>query len=168
MRLNLGSGAWNPPGFTSVDLEGGDVRHDLRVFPWPFPDGAAEEILASHILEHLTRADGARFLAECARILRPGGVLRLAVPDMDRFIDCHLSGDFGPLGGYPLVDLNVLMGGGWAEPRPHWRHAYMYSWGSLAWACARAGLVPERRSFGPPHTPEYQHISLYVDARRPA
>jgi hypothetical protein len=44
MRLNLGSGGQAlGDGWTNVDLDGGEVRHDLRVTPWPFADGCASE-----------------------------------------------------------------------------------------------------------------------------
>jgi SAM-dependent methyltransferase len=48
----------------------------------PEPDGSAEVIYASHMFEHLDRHDAAAFLSEARRVLRPGGVLRLAVPDI--------------------------------------------------------------------------------------
>lgn len=169
MRLNLGSADRALDGFVSVDLDAGDVRHDLRAMPWPFEDGSAEVILASHVIEHLTRDEGAAFLAECARVLAPGGVLALACPDLDRFIDAWRTGDFRPLGGYRWINLNTFMGGGLEEPRAAWRHQTMYCWASLAWACQVAGLTPRRVTFdgsaaGDVHTPQYAAISLYVDA----
>ena len=169
MRLNLGAGDWRPDGWVTVDVEDADVRHDLAVTPWPFADGAADAILASHILEHVTRDQAARFLAECARVLAPGGVLAIAVPDMDRFIDARLAGDDTPLDGYVWTNLNWLLGGGPMESRAHWRHQYMWCWGSLAWACQVAGLAPRRATFddsAAPHQPAYRAISLYVDATK--
>ena len=41
-----------------------------------------DAIYASHMLEHLDRAEARSFLAECRRVLKPGGILRLAVPDL--------------------------------------------------------------------------------------
>jgi predicted SAM-dependent methyltransferase len=48
------------------------------------PHGAAtvDAIYASHMLEHLDRTEARSFLAECRRVLKPGGILRLAVPDL--------------------------------------------------------------------------------------
>ena len=40
-------------------------------------------IFSSHMLEHLTREDGFKWLKECFRILKPGGIIRIAVPDTD-------------------------------------------------------------------------------------
>lgn len=171
MNLNLGGGNQKIEGFSSVDLTPeADYIHDLSQMPWPFPDASCEALLASHVLEHFSRDQGARFLAECARILKPGGTLAIAVPDMDRFIDAKLTRDFRPLGGYFWTDLNHLCGGDASEQNPFMRHRYMYSWASLAWALTEVGLTPQRVGFGGSalglvHNEAYVHISLYVDAR---
>jgi predicted SAM-dependent methyltransferase len=169
MKLNLGAGGVHPDGFTSVDLRGADVNHDLSEMPWPFQNSSATAILASHVLEHFDQKAGALFLRECARILKPDGILSVAVPDMDKFIEARLTGRWELLGGYLWTDLNDLLGGGENEPHPEQRHKYMYSWGSLAWALWDAGLQPKRVGFedcalGAVHTAQYRAISLYVDA----
>jgi SAM-dependent methyltransferase len=167
MRLNLGAGATHLDGFTSVDLSDADICHDLSVFPWPFADNSADAILASHVLEHFSLSDACHFLAECARILKPGARLSLAVPDLDKFVEAWRTGDFRPLGGYAWVNLNTFMGGGFDEPREAWRHKSMWNWSALAWECRQVGLVPHRREFYAPHTEVYRAISLYVDAHKP-
>lgn len=53
-----------------------DVREGIKM-----ADNSVDIILASHFLEHLTREEGVKFLAECYRVLKPNGLLRLAVPD---------------------------------------------------------------------------------------
>lgn len=75
-KLDLGAGTDDREGYTTVDAvarTNPDVLHDLNEYPWPFDDNSAERIRASHVLEHLVDVDAA--LAECARILRPSGVL---------------------------------------------------------------------------------------------
>lgn len=60
-----------------------DIRHtpivdlicDLQQFPWPFPDGWADEIQAVDVLEHIVHMLQA--VEECGRILKPGGLLRV-------------------------------------------------------------------------------------------
>ena len=161
MRLNLGCAKWKLPGWENVDLP----EVDLSVFPWPWDDGSVSEILASHILEHFDRETGFRFLQECGRVLSPGCVLHIAVPDMDKFIDCWLLGDFSPLDGYAWTSLNYLMGGDGSERRQEWRHRYMYSYASLAWTLQNAGLAPHRQFLRLNiDNPKYSPISLYVDA----
>ncbi len=61
-----------------------------------FADGSVEEIYASHVLEHLGYAERLpRALAEFHRVLRPGGMLRVSVPDFEvlcrLFLDASLS-----------------------------------------------------------------------------
>jgi len=61
-------------------------RADIRILdvrePLPFATGSFDAIYASHLLEHLFLADALRLLRECHRVLRPGGTLRLVVPDL--------------------------------------------------------------------------------------
>jgi len=59
--------------------------HDLRK-PLPFPDNTFSAIYASHVLEHLYRSQGLVLLSECKRVLKPGGVLRLVVPDLQSMV----------------------------------------------------------------------------------
>lgn len=77
-KVNLGCGDNNIRGYEPVDVRvnGKDVRKlDL-------PDGSQDETYASHVLEHLPIADVAETLAEWVRVLKPGGTLRIAVPDV--------------------------------------------------------------------------------------
>lgn len=48
----------------------------------PHDTASVDVIYSSHMLEHMFREDAEAFLCECHRVLRPGGVLRLAVPDL--------------------------------------------------------------------------------------
>lgn len=167
LRLNLGNGNQKLAGWTNVDLTGkADIYHDLRLCPWPFDDGSASEILASHVLEHFTRDEGYRFLDECYRILGPNGALHIAVPDMDKFIDAHLSGDFSPLKGYEWTDLNHLMGGDESELFYFNKHRYMYCFASLAYTLLNTGFAGIVRRVKPMDfdNAKHAHLSLYMDA----
>lgn len=87
MKLNLGAGKKSLPGWVNVDIypgDGIDVALDLSLAPKcyaTFPDGAAEEILAKHFIEHLTPLEWVATLPEWHRILAPGGVLTIECPD---------------------------------------------------------------------------------------
>lgn len=48
----------------------------------PFADASADAAYHSHFLEHLDAADARSFVAEVRRVLKPGGVHRIVVPDM--------------------------------------------------------------------------------------
>lgn len=47
----------------------------------PYMDKSVSLIVASHFLEHISRADGEKFLKECRRVLKPDGIIRLTIPD---------------------------------------------------------------------------------------
>lgn len=67
----------------AYDAIAGEVmRHDLRK-GIPFPDGSADAVYHSHLLEHLDRDAVPGFLAEVRRVLKPGGVHRIVVPDLE-------------------------------------------------------------------------------------
>ena len=61
------------------------VVHDLRK-PLPFPENSICAIYGSHVLEHLYRVEADALIAECKRVLKPGGVLRLVVPDLQSLV----------------------------------------------------------------------------------
>ena len=83
IRLHLGCGKRHIPGFIHVDAAPAPhVDWVTRVERLSmFEDGAAELIYASHVLEHFSRREVPRVLAEWRRVLARGGILRLAVPD---------------------------------------------------------------------------------------
>ena len=89
MKLNLGCSGVFYEGYTSVDLD----ERLLEVFPeedviiadvrdLPFADNSVEEIYASHLLEHFDFRDPV--LEEWKRVLIPGGLITVVVPDIVR------------------------------------------------------------------------------------
>lgn len=52
----------------------------------PFPTDSCAYLFAEHVIEHVPYRAGLAFLRECHRVLMPGGVLRLAFPDVSRFM----------------------------------------------------------------------------------
>lgn len=58
----------------------------------PFPDNSARAIFSEHFLEHIDYStDAPRFLSGCARVLMPAGILRLVVPDAEKYLKAYLS-----------------------------------------------------------------------------
>ena len=52
-----------------------------------------EVVYHSHMLEHLTNNEGIEFLRECNRVLQPGAIMRLLVPDLESFSKKYVEGD---------------------------------------------------------------------------
>ena len=61
------------------------LTHDVRA-PLPFENNYLSAIYASHLLEHLYLEEARCLLQECLRVLRPRGVLRIVVPDLNAFV----------------------------------------------------------------------------------
>ncbi|HKY59073.1 MAG TPA: methyltransferase domain-containing protein [Aeromicrobium sp.] len=66
------------------------MRHDLRK-GIPFADQSVDGVYHSHLLEHLDREAVPTFLAEVKRVLKPGGVHRIVVPDLERDARAYLA-----------------------------------------------------------------------------
>lgn len=67
--------------------------HDLRK-PLPWSDGSFDAIYASHLFEHMYADEVRRLMVECRRVLSPGGILRVVVPDLEVIIRGYTSGVF--------------------------------------------------------------------------
>ena len=101
--LNLGCGSHFHPDWVNVDLiaTAPSVRtHDLQK-PLPFEAESFSAVYHSHVLEHLPRERALSFLKECHRVLQPKGVLRVAVPDLERQATLYLENLRGALAGDP-------------------------------------------------------------------
>ena len=93
--LNLGCGRRfsQNPEWTNIDLRSSHDRvmaHDLAT-GIPFPDGTYDAVYHSNMLEHLDRAAAERLLRECCRVLKPGGLCRVGVPDMEDIARVYLA-----------------------------------------------------------------------------
>lgn len=69
-----------PFGRFPTNVQYGDVVQGLAI-----PNESVELLYCSHVLEHLSLADLRRALRECHRILKPQGIFRLVVPDLEFF-----------------------------------------------------------------------------------
>ncbi len=91
--LNVGCGQRFHSSWTNVDLEPADrsvTKHDITQ-GLPCETGSYDGIYHSHVLEHLDPDDGIRLLDECHRVLKPGGVLRIVVPNLERIAKLYLE-----------------------------------------------------------------------------
>jgi SAM-dependent methyltransferase len=108
LKLHLGCADKILPGFVNVDLRdlpGVDVSgvDVTKLDRWE--SGSVDLIYACHVLEHVPRVRTFSTLLEWNRVLRPGGVLRVAVPDWDATVKLYRrTGDYENL-------LNWIYGG---------------------------------------------------------
>ncbi len=170
LRLHLGS-AWQPKeGWFNVDLVGHPVdlawnlAHGL-----PFPDGSAEAIFHEHLLEHLTLEAAAKLIEESYRVLSPGGVMRIAVPDAGRYLLSYANGGQGLIDEYrPGRPTNLL-----AAQEIFYLHGHRSAWDleTLELFVRAAGFDQcETRESGNsriepcPDSPHREQESIYVEA----
>ena len=131
--LNIGCGAVHHPAWTNVDVSYqkdipnlivADVRDGL-----PIPDCSFEAVYTSHLLEHLPGTAAHFFVRECYRVLKPGGILRVVVPDLEgiareylRQLEALVAGDDAAEANYDWMLLELYdqtvrdkSGGGMAD-----------------------------------------------------
>ena len=75
IKLNLGCGSDHKKGFINIDIDKRlkpDLVHDVRK-KLPYKANSVDHILLQDLLEHVTKEDGEKLLADCSRVLRAGG-----------------------------------------------------------------------------------------------
>jgi predicted SAM-dependent methyltransferase len=96
LRLHLGCGRRVLDGWINIDSRSkpGVLRMKLPRGLRRFDDGSARYIYASHLLEHLEYpAEASEFVVQCHRVLKPGGVLRIIVPGIEKIIRAYVRDD---------------------------------------------------------------------------
>jgi predicted SAM-dependent methyltransferase len=98
--VNFGAGSSGLEGWINVDAyrcPGVNFVWDCR-YPVPLPDACARGVFSEHFLEHLEYETEVRdFLRECHRIMRPGAVIRIVVPDAGAYIRAYSAPDWQDL-----------------------------------------------------------------------
>ena len=155
LKLNIGSGDRAiMKGYVNVDARYGDAAYPLE-----YGDSVVDEIYASHILEHFGGCEVPNVLRDWVRALRPGGVLKVAVPNFKWIAEQYIAGNPNmPLGGY-------LMGG---QTDQNDFHKSVFDESILSQALGVAGLVDIQ-----PWQSEIQDcaslpVSLNLMGRKPA
>ena len=103
---------------------------------FPYPDDSVTAVYSSHMLEHIPRSAAAFCLKECHRVLKPGGVIRIAVPDLDQWIR-----EYDPA----QPDIFVTRAFEPSERRSKNQHHYLYNEISLGRLLQECGFAHARR-----------------------
>ena len=149
MLLNLGCGHKKLPGFINVDgnedeRSKPDLVHDLTK-PLPWGDGEADEIHAYHVIEHFDRWLAPDILKDWARVLKPGGLLVLECPCLNKVLGIF---NHFVTNGEP-VDGRLTMWALYGDPRYQDRamcHRWCYSVAELMALVEEAGLKAEHKT----------------------
>ncbi len=168
-RLPLGRQIFRTPLWPR-DVRRVDVRKRI-----PFPDSLVWCIYCSHAFHHFTYEESKSVARECFRVLRPGGVLRIVVPDLGIRVRKYLADTADPMASHsfisgiaPAAHISEIF-----HPGAH--HKQMFDARSLVHVLQEARFpAPEVRTFGSSRISEIAEIelacrlseSLYVEATK--
>jgi predicted SAM-dependent methyltransferase len=100
LLVNIGCGSSGKPGWINTDIDphpGVNCFWDCRK-SLPFPDNSVKWIFTEHFVEHLDYTEEIPYiLTDCYRVLEPGGVIRIIVPDAEKYLRGYCCGDWDEL-----------------------------------------------------------------------
>lgn len=180
LNVNIGSGYRGHAGWVNLDALGSpgvSHRYDLRR-RLPFGDGSVHILFTEHLLEHLDYEEEVPLLLrECHRVLQHDGLLRVVVPDGERYLRSYCEPGWSAMEDFsPLLELRSFrtkMEVVNAHMRLRYQHRFSYDYEALEVALRDAGFTNVvRKEFGMSFlqeacldTPERSSESLYVEAR---
>lgn len=148
IKLNVGCGTDYKKGWINIDNNSDnnikedrlDLNWDLRN-PLPFEDNSVDFIFNEHFIEHLTVDEGQRAIKDFMRVLKPGGIMRIATPDLEITVDKYMN---TPLKEDPTIKTFRLS---FIKTRAErinmafhrWGHKWLYDWEELERRLLEAG-----------------------------
>lgn len=159
------------------------VKHVDAAKRLPYPSGSVAFVYSSHLIEHMTRWQGLRFLRECHRVLAPGGVVRTATPDLSgivaEYVDRQRSGErptaadqlMAQMGMFQDIDANLAQRLIRRNVSPSW-HQWLYDAESLGALLREAGFTELRTcGYQEGEVPDLKLLekrpeSLFIEASR--
>ena len=159
-------------GWVNVDLAGYPVELRWNLLrPLPFADGTVDGVFHEHLLEHFSLSDGLALAQDWHRVLKPGGILRIGVPDAGAYVSAYSEPDATTLSALRPEAATKLLAISALFYWPH--HLTMYDSETLQLLVRAAGFEQvERRDFGDtglepsPDSPHRRAETLYVEAVR--
>ena len=179
LKLNVGNGPFRHKEWINIDCRLSSNRDslafDLRR-RWPLASGSVKFIFSEHVFEHFNYPDDIQhILSECNRLLQKQGVLRVIVPDAERYLKAYCDLDVEFLRS-ARSDAEFRMEAVNRVFRENGFHKYAYDYETMKHLLERAGFSEVRRSEfrSSPHDelnvdldePQRRLESLYVEAVR--
>lgn len=147
IMLNVGCGTDYKEGWINIDnnsdnnIEKLDLNWDLR-YPLPFKDGSVDYIFNEHFIEHLTVEEGQAMVKDSMRVLKKGGVLRMATPDLalsvNKYLNVSLEDD--PVVAQFHLDFIKTRAERLNMAFRWWGHKWLYDWEELDRRLKEAGF----------------------------
>ena len=146
LKLNLGSGDVRLAGFLNLDLcDAADVRMDITkgLHQW---SRSVDYIYSEHFIEHVSYEQALFVLKECFRVLKVGGVVRIATPDLDEVV-AKYQGDWKDQPWLKHDDYQFIKTRGMMlnHGMRGWGHQYLYNEEDLRGLMREAGFVDVKR-----------------------
>lgn len=148
-KLQIGCGPYPLEGWLNTDIltnlhKGSPLYMDAGK-PFPLPDASFDYVYSEHLFEHLTYQQASNMLKECYRVLKPGGIIRIATPNLKFLVDLYLHPEEGINKGY--VKFNAERSGLPSLPvftvnyfHTNWEHKIIYDPETLAWFLSTVGF----------------------------
>lgn len=152
IKLNIGCGTDYKKGWINIDnntdnnIKKLDLNFDLRN-SLPYDDNSIDYIFNEHFIEHLTVEESRKSLSDFMRILKPGGVMRIAMPDLEDVFELYNDPNWKkrPVIKNHKMDFVrtraeiVNMSFSW------WGHKWLYDWEELVRRLEEVGAVNVKR-----------------------
>lgn len=173
-RLNLGCGTDYKVGWVNIDNNSDhniarlDLNWDLTN-PLPFADASVAYVYNEHLIEHLSVDQSRRAISDFLRVLRPDGILRIAMPDVRTAIDKYLHVALEDDETMQRFDMGFIqtraerlnMAFRW------WGHQWLYDWEELKRRLLEVGCPPSsirQCSRGESRCPALRHLETRTES----
>lgn len=156
--LHLGCGASHLQEWINIDIYPAELSLNL-CWGLPFHNDEIEYVFLSHLFEHLyKKIEAPGLLKEIYRVLKPGGVVRIIVPDARRYLEAYVNGDEAFFDTQKQVwsrwapkartHLHAVLSylGAREDPRNFAQHKYAYDYETLADMLSQVGFSQVIRS----------------------
>lgn len=196
LQVHIGCGGHHLPGWINLDNYPAPLAINLA-WGLPLPDSSTRYVFVSHLLEHLFHPlQSHRLLSEILRVLQPGGVARLVVPDIEQCINAYVNNDAAFFADRrkhwnwlpeDMTRLESFLAYAGVGPTPEHlfeHHKFGYDFETIKRCLERAGFVNIKRckyqgsahgalqvdhaSSNASAQHEGGHYSLFVEAQRPS